>query len=85
MNNSGTVICTSEFMETQMAVEMLIELVTITEIKEVPVFDGIYRYKIEATSDLFTEENSLWKCTFSYDEDTKILTPILRKYAERNE
>jgi hypothetical protein len=83
--NTGTIICTAEFMETKMAVKMLTGLVNITEIKEVPVFDGIYQYKIEATSDLFTETNSLWECTFSFDKDTKILTPILRKYAERSE
>lgn len=80
--NNGTIICTSEFMETQMAVEMLAELVTVTQINEVPIFDGVYQYKIEATSDLFTEPNSLWECSFSFNTDTKILTPKLRKYAE---
>jgi hypothetical protein len=83
--NTGTIICTAEFMQTQMTFEMLSELVNITEIKEISIFDGIYQYKIDATSDLFTEPNSLWECSFSFNTDTKILTPKLRKYAERNE
>jgi hypothetical protein len=82
--NNGTVICTAEFMETQMAFEMLSELVNIIEINEVPIFDGIYQYKIEATSNLFTDPDSMWECTFSFDQNTEIITPILRKYAERN-
>lgn len=81
--NKGTVICTDEFTQNQMAENMLLELMEVESYECVPVFDGIYRHIYTGLSTLFTEPSGIWECTFSYDTETNELTPKLRKYAER--
>lgn len=82
MNNMGIVICTDEFVQTKMAVDMLTSIMDVVSVETRPIYESVNLHMYIGASDKFTEPNGVWECTFSYNIDTKELTPILRKYGE---